>query len=143
MSAKTARPAKPATPAKPHTLWPWSPIVATLVLLNTTTIAQAFEDEWRDRKLETPIGMESTSDGERAVGFRRDSDHRRIETNSIYGSTLATAIGNQINVEAAVGSSVVINGNQINKGNQLAVTVIGDDYEDIVDEARNDFERRR
>ena len=61
----------------------------------------------------------------------------------MYGSTLATAIGNQINVEAAVGSSVVINGNQINKGNQMAITVIGDDYEDLVDEAREDFDRRR
>ena len=100
-------------------------------------------DEWRDRRLETPIGLESTSDGERAVGFRRDDDHRRIETNSIYGSTLATAIGDQINVEAGVGSSVVINSNQINKGNQLAITVISDDYRDIIDEAREDFERRR
>ena len=129
--------------SKPHALWPWSPIVATLVLLNTTLPAQGFQDEWRDRRLETPIGMENTGDGERAVGFLRDSDHRRIETNSMYGSTLATAIGNQINVEAAVGSSVVINGNQINKGNQMAITVIGDDYEDLVDEAREDFDRRR
>ncbi|MEM8949421.1 MAG: hypothetical protein AAGA21_17710 [Pseudomonadota bacterium] len=128
---------------KPHALWPWSPIVATLVLLNTTTVTQAFEDEWRDRRLETPIGMESTSESERAIGFRRDEDHRLIENNSIYGSTLASAIGNQINVEAAAGSSVVINGNQINKGSQMAITVIGDDYEDIVDEARDDFERRR
>lgn len=129
--------------AKPHALWPWSPMIATLVLLNTTTVTQAFEDEWRDRRLETPIGMDSTSDGERAVSFRRDEDHRRIEVNSIYGSTLASAIGNQINVEAAVGSSVVINGNQINRGNQMAITVIGDDYEDVVDEARDDFQRQR
>ena len=42
----------------------------------------------------------------------------------------------------AAGSSVVINGNQINKGNQLAVTVIGEDYEDIVEEAIDDFEKR-
>ncbi|MGI9509769.1 MAG: hypothetical protein ACR2QJ_10535 [Geminicoccaceae bacterium] len=132
-----------ATSSKPHALWPWSPIVATLVLLNTATVSQAFEDEWRDRRLETPIGMETTSETERAIGFRRDADHRRIETNSIYGSTLATAIGNQINVEAAVGSSVVINGNQINKGNQMAITVIGEGYEDIVDEAKKDFDRRR
>lgn len=118
-------------------------MIATLVLLNTTTVTQAFEDEWRDRRLETPIGMDSTSDGERAVSFRRDEDHRRIEVNSIYGSTLASAIGNQINVEAAVGSSVVINGNQINRGNQMAITVIGDDYEDVVDEARDDFQRQR
>ena len=83
-----------------HALWPWSPIVATLVLLNTVGAAQAFQDDWRDRRMETPIGMEDTRDGERAIGFQRDEDHRRIETNSMYGSTLATAIGNQINVEA-------------------------------------------
>lgn len=126
-----------------HVLWPWSPIIATLVLLNTTIPAQAFKDEWRERRMETPIGMENASEGERAIGFRRDEDHRRIEVNSIYGSTLATAIGNQINVDAAVGSSVVINGNQINKGNQLAVTVIGDDHRDLVEEAIDDFEHRR
>ncbi len=125
-----------------HALWPWSPIVATLVLLNTVAAAQAFQDEWRDRRMETPIGMEDTGDGERAIGFRRDGDHRRIETNSIYGSTLATAIGNQINVEAAVGSSVVINGSQYNKGNQLAVTVISDDPDDLPDDLIEDFRDR-
>jgi hypothetical protein len=104
--------------------------------------ALAFEDEWRERRLETPIGMDGTSSGERAIGFRRDSDHRRIETNTIYGSTLATAIGNQINVEAAVGSSVVINANQYNTGHQLAVTVIGKDQDDIAKEAVNDFHDR-
>ena len=122
-----------------HALWPWSPIITTLVLLNTIGTAQAFQDDWRDRRMETPIGMEDTRDGERAIGFRRDEDHRRIETNSIYGSTLATAIGNQINVEAAVGSSVVINGNQYNKGNQLAVTVISDDPDDLPTDLIKDF----
>ena len=124
-------------------LWPWSPIVATLVILNTTYPLQAFEDDWRERRMETPIGFEDSSDYERAIGFARDENHSRVEVNSIYGSTLASAIGNQINVEAGAGSSVVINGDQINKGSQFAVTVIGDDYEDIVDEAREDFERRR
>ena len=66
-----------------------------------------------------------------------------FEVNSIYGSTLASALGNQINVEAAAGSSVVINGNQINKGHQLAVTVIGEDYKDLVEEALDDFEDRK
>lgn len=126
-----------------HALWPWSPIVATLVLLNTVSVAHSFQDEWRERRMETPIGFESTSEIERAVSFLRDGDGRRIEVNSIYGSSLSQALGNQINVEAGAGSSVVINGNQVNHGNQLAVTVIGDDYEDIVDEAREDFERRR
>lgn len=125
-----------------HALWPWSPIVATLVLLNTVAAAQAFQDEWREHRMETPIGMEDTSDGERAIGFQRDEDHRRIETNSIYGSTLATAIGNQINVEAAVGSSVVINGSQYNKGNQLAVTVISDDPDDLPADMIDDFRDR-
>lgn len=125
--------------SKHNPLWPWSPIVATLVLLNTAYPLQAFQDDWRERRMETPIGFENSSDSERAIGFRRDEDHRRIEVNSIYGSTLATALGNQINVEAAVGSSVVINGNQINNGHQLAITVIDEDYKDIVDEAIDDF----
>ncbi|MGI9417684.1 MAG: hypothetical protein ACR2RA_07590 [Geminicoccaceae bacterium] len=129
--------------SKHNPLWPWSPIVATLVILNTTYPLQAFEDDWRERGMETPIGMEDTRDSERAIGFERDGDFRRLEVNSIYGSSLSQALGNQINVEAAAGSSVVINGNQINKGNQLAVTVIGDDYQDIVDEAKRDFENRK
>ncbi|MDH3660151.1 MAG: hypothetical protein OEU92_08985 [Alphaproteobacteria bacterium] len=129
--------------SKPNALWPWSPIVVTLVLLNTTGPVQGFQDDWRERRMETPIGMEDTRDGERAIGFLRDGDHRRVEVNSIYGSSLSTALGNQINVEAAVGSSVVINGNQMNKGNQLAVTVIGEDYEDIAKEAIKDFDKRR
>ena len=90
-------------------------IVAVMIQLQP---AAAFEDEWRD------------------------SDHRRIETNTIYGSTLATAIGNQINVEAGPGSSVVINGNQYNYGHQLAVTVIGEDQDDIAKEAIEDFHDR-
>ncbi len=117
-------------------------VAVTLALVTHAFPSLAFEDEWRDRRMETPIGMESTSAGERAIGFRRDEDHRRIETNSIYGSTLATAIGNQINVEAAVGSSVVINGNQINKGNQLAVTVISDDPGDLPRDLIDDFRDR-
>lgn len=116
--------------------------VITLGLMAQLAPAAAFEDEWRDRRLETPIGLESTGSGERAIGFRRDEDHRRIETNSIYGSTLATAIGNQINVEAAVGSSVVINGSQYNKGNQLAVTVISDDPDDLPSDLIDDFQDR-
>ena len=56
-------------PSKQNLLWPWSPIVATLVLLNTTYPLQAFDDEWRERRMETPIGMEDTRDGERAIGF--------------------------------------------------------------------------
>ncbi len=127
----------------PHALWPWSPIVATLIVLNTTYPLQAFEDDWRDRGFETPIGFENSSDVERAIGFQRDENFNRIEVNSIYGSTLASALGNQINVEAAAGSSVVINGNQINKGHQLAVAVIGEDFEDIVDEKLDDFEDRK
>jgi hypothetical protein len=129
--------------SKHNPLWPWSPIVVTLVLLNTAYPLQAFQDDWRERRMETPIGLENSSDGERAIGFRRDEDHRRIEVNSIYGSTLATALGNQINVEAAAGSSVVINGNQINNGHQLAITVIDEDYKDIVDEAIDDFEKQK
>jgi hypothetical protein len=127
----------------PHALWPWSPIVATLIVLNTTYPLQAFEDDWRDGRYETPIGFENNSDYERAVGFQRDANFNRVEVNSIYGSTLSSALGNQINVEAAAGSSVVINGNQINKGHQLAVTVIGEDFEDIVEESVNDFEKRQ
>ncbi|MEZ5931439.1 MAG: hypothetical protein R3F54_05730 [Alphaproteobacteria bacterium] len=129
--------------SKHNPLWPWSPIVATLVLLNTAYPLQAFQDDWRDRRLETPLGYETSSDSERAIGFRRDKDHRRVEVNTIYGSTLATALGNQINVEAAAGSSVVINANQINKGHQLAITVIDDDYKEIVDEAIDDFEDQK
>ena len=129
--------------SKPNPLWPWSPIVATLVLLNTTYPLQAFEDEWRDRRLETPIGFEDTQASERAIGFQRDANHSRVQVNSIYGSNLAEALGNQINVEAGVGSSVVINGNQINRGHQMAITVIGDDFKDIVDEAEEDFKRRQ
>lgn len=115
-------------------------LVAVIGLMAQLQPVVAFEDEWRDRRLETPIGFENASDGERAIGFRRDEDHRRIETNSIYGSTLATAIGNQINVEAAVGSSVVINGSQYNKGNQLAVTVISDDPDDLPTDLIEDFQ---
>ena len=115
------------------------PIIAVTLLWVQSGTAIAFEDGWRDRRLETPIGMDSTSDIEQAVSFRRDGDHRLIETNSIYGSTLATAIGNQINVEAAAGSSVVINGNQINHGNQLAVTVISDDPDDLPKGLIDDF----
>ena len=129
--------------SKPNSLWPWSPIVATLVVLNTTFPLQAFEDEWRERGFETPIGLEDTQDGERAIGFQRDANHSRVQVNSPYGSTLAEALGNQINVEAGVGSSVVINGSQINRGHQMAITVIGDDFEDIVDEAEEDFRRRQ
>jgi|GEM_PF-6818018 len=129
--------------SKPNPLWPWSPIVTTLVLLNTAYPLQAFEDDWRERRLETPIGLEDTRAGERAIGFQRDEDHRRLQVNSIYGSSLADAIGNQINVEAAVGSSVVINGNQINKGHQMAVTVIGDDVKDIADETAGDVRNRQ
>lgn len=117
-------------------------LIATLGFVTYALPTLAFEDEWRDRRLETPIGFESTNSGERAVGFRRDADSRRIETNSIYGSTLSSAIGNQINVEAAVGSSVIINGNQINNGNQLAVTVIADDPKDIAQDTVDDFRDR-
>ena len=77
-------------------------IVATLGLVAFASPTMAFEDEWRERRLETPMGMEDTGAGERAIGFRRDADHRRIETNSIYGLTLSSALGNQIDVEAAV-----------------------------------------
>ena len=127
----------------PHAVWPWSPIVATLVLLNTAYPVIAFEDDWRERQMETPIGFENSSDYEQAIGFVRDSNHSRVQVNSIYGSTLATALGNEINVDAGAGSSVVINGNQINKGHQLAITVIGEDFKDIVDEALDDFEDRK
>lgn len=116
-------------------------IAAIGVIVQLQPVA-AFEDEWRDRRLETPIGMDDTGAGERAIGFRRDADHRRIEMNTIYGSTLSSAIGNQINVEAAAGSSVVINGNQYNTGNQLAVTVIGDDPDDIAKKSIDDFHDR-
>lgn len=127
----------------PHALWPWSPIVATLIVLNTTYPLQAFEDDWRDGRYETPIGFENSSDFERAVSFQRDAEFSRVQVNSLYGSTLASAIGNQINVEAGAGSSVVINGDQINKGNQLAITVIGEDFKDVVDESVNDFKKRQ
>ncbi len=114
-------------------------IAALIGMMAPLETVRAFEDEWRDRRMETPIGFENSGSGERAIGFTRDEDHRRIETNSIYGSTLATAIGNQINVDAAVGSSVVINGSQYNKGNQLAVTVISDDPDDLPADLINDF----
>jgi hypothetical protein len=126
-----------------HALWPWSPIVATLVLLNTVVPTQAFEDNWRDHRLETPMGMENTQDGERAIGFQRDENHRRLEANSIYGSSLSTALGNQINIEAGVGASVIVNANQVNKGHQLAVTVLATDPDEIVDEATEDFDKRQ
>ena len=105
--------------------------------------ANAFEDDWRERRMETPIGFEDTNDFERAIGFERDADHRRLEVNSIYGSSLSTALGNQINIEAGAGSSVVVNANQINRGHQLAVTVIDETSKDIVDEALDDFEKRK
>ncbi len=89
------------------------------------------------------MGFESTSSIERAVGFLRDADSRRIESNSIYGSTLASALGNQINVEAGPGSSVVINANQVNKGNQLAVTVLSDDPGEIAKQKVEDFQDRK
>ena len=129
--------------SKQHVLWPWSPIVATLVLLNTTYPLQAFEDDWREQKMETPIGMEDTRDGERAIGFLRDRDHRRLDVNSLYGSSLSTALGNQINIEAGVGASVVVNAHQINKGHQQAITVLATDPDEVVDELEKDFKRRR
>lgn len=129
--------------SKHNPLWPWSPIVATLVILNTTFPLQAFEDDWREHRLETPIGMEDTRDGERAIDFLRDDDLRRLDINSLYGSSLSTALGNQINIEAGVGASVIVNAHQINKGHQQAITVLSNDPDEIVDEMEKDFKKRR
>jgi hypothetical protein len=118
-------------------------LALTFALASQIHPALAFDDEWRERRMETPIGMEDTREAERAIGFQRDADYRRIETNSIYGSTLSSALGNEINVEAAVGSSVVINANQVNRGSQMAVTVIADDPEDYVKDAVEDFHEQR
>lgn len=118
-------------------------LVSTIGLMAPLAPADAFEDDWRERKLETPIGMEDTRDPERAIGFLRDKDHRRLDVNSIYGSSLSSALGNQINIDAGVGASVVVNANQINKGNQQAITVFANDPDDIVDEFDRDFKKRR
>ena len=91
-------------------------------------VATAFEDDWRDRSLETPLGFNSLSDTERGFSGNRDELGRRIEISGPYGSTLATALGNSISVEAGAGATVVINAQQINKGNQRATTIVDGDY---------------
>lgn len=57
---------------KPNALWPWSPIVATLLVLNTAYPLQAFQDDWRDRQMETPIGDENGSKVERGTHHGQD-----------------------------------------------------------------------
>lgn len=84
--------------------------------------AAGFEDDWRDRDLETPLGFESLSDIERAISGNRDELGRRIEVSGPYGSTLATSLGNSIAVEAGPGATVMINAMQVNTGNQQATT---------------------
>lgn len=89
--------------------------------------AVAFEDDWRDRRLETPLGFDSTGDVERGIRGNRDELGRKIEITGPYGSTLATALGNSISVEAGAGATVVINAQQINRGNQKATTIVDGD----------------
>ena len=100
---------------------------AALVLAGSAVGASgalAFEDDWRDRDLETPLGYEDVAEMDRGMSGRRDELGRRIEITGPYGSTLASAIGNSIAVEAGPGATVVINAMQVNKGNQRATTEI-------------------
>ena len=100
-------------------------VITGLVLAGSLSgVAQSFEDDWRERRLETPLGFENTSDIDRGVEGRRDSMGRRIEISGPYGSTLASALGNSIAVEAGAGATVVINAMQVNKGNQRATTIV-------------------
>lgn len=111
-----------------HRITSYKMIVAGLGLAVSLTgaasAAFAFEDEWRDRKLETPLGFDNLSDTERAIGGNRDELGRRIDISGPYGSSLATALGNSIAVEAGAGATVVINAQQINRGNQRATTIV-------------------
>lgn len=89
--------------------------------------AAGFEDNWRERRLETPLGFDSVSDIDRGIAGNRDELGRRIEVSGPYGSSLASALGNSIAVEAGAGATVVINAMQINKGNQRATTIVDGD----------------
>ncbi|MEZ5825121.1 MAG: hypothetical protein R3C97_10385 [Geminicoccaceae bacterium] len=95
-----------------------------LVVGLSSVSAMAFEDDWRSRGLETPIGVDGGQVQEDAMPFLRDEQGRRTEVRAPYGTTLSAAIGNMINVQAERGSTVMINAMQINTGNQRATTTI-------------------
>ena len=96
----------------------------SLCLVALAGTATAFEDDWRAQKLETPIGVDEGRMQEDAMPFLRDEDGRRIQVRTPYGTTLSSAIGNLINVEAEHGATVIINAMQINRGEQRAITTI-------------------
>ena len=96
----------------------------SLSLIAAAAPAVAFEDDWRERGLETPIGLERGRMQEEAMPFLRDEHGARVEIRAPYGTTLSTAIGNLINVEAERGATVILNAMQINRGEQRAITTI-------------------
>lgn len=98
--------------------------LTTVAFAAANGAAVAFEDDWRDRRLETPLGFNSLGDAEKGIRGNRDELGRKIEISGPYGSTLATALGNSISVEAGAGATVVINAQQINRGNQKATTIV-------------------
>lgn len=95
-----------------------------VVVAGLSVRAEAFQDDWRGRGLETPIGVDGGRMEEGPMPFLRDEMGRRVEVRAPYGTTLSTAIGNLINVQAGRGATVVINAMQINTGNQRATTTI-------------------
>ena len=96
----------------------------SLFVITLSGAAMAFEDDWRARQLETPIGQTGGRMQEDAMPFLRDEHGRRVEIRAPYGTTLSSAIGNLINVEAEHGATVIINTMQINRGEQRAITTI-------------------
>ena len=94
------------------------------LLSGVASVAHAFDDDWRSQGLETPIGVEEGRMQEDAMPFLRDAHGRRVEVRGAYGSTLSTAIGNLISVQAERGSTVIVNAMQVNRGEQRATTNI-------------------
>ena len=69
------------------------------------------------------LGQAQVNHIEGAIEPRRDENGIRQEIRQPFGRPVATAtaIGNLISVEAAPGSTVILNALQFNRGNQFAI----------------------
>lgn len=84
--------------------------------------ADAFSRERRDAALDRPLGFDRSDSVDSAIPFLRDEDGRKVQVRGLGGTSLATALGNAISVQAGANSTVVVNAQQINKGNITANT---------------------
>ncbi|HEX5486970.1 MAG TPA: hypothetical protein VFX23_13340 [Limnobacter sp.] len=91
--------------------------LSALLLSISYASAQTFESNMNG--FETPLGMNSVTSIDTPVSSSRDANFNRINVQKPGWSFSATTVGNLVNVQTnGNNNTIVVNANQVNKGNQ-------------------------